>query len=508
MIARDAQALAAAVGGRLHLPDGAAPPRLTGAAVVDSRAVAPGDLFVGLPGDHVDGADYVEAALAAGAAAALVQREPHQAVTGPVVVVADGVQALTELARADHERLRAAGLVTVGVTGSAGKTTSKDLLAAVLRHAGRGAGLVATHGSYNNELGLPLTVLRADEGTRTLVLEMGARGPGHITHLTRVARPDVAVVLGVGSAHLGEFGSRQAIAAAKAELVRALDGSRRGALAVLNGDDPAVRDMAGVTDAPVVLFGEGEGSQVQAVDVELDADARLRFGLLDRRRPDADQGPWPVRLALTGEQHLGNALAAAAVALHLGVPGDVVAEGLSVARSGSRYRMEVVDRPDGVRVVNDAYNASPEAVAAALRALAHMGRAARPPRRTWAVLGEMLELGSAAREEHDRVGRLAVRLNIDRLVAVGPGALHVHAGATQEGSWGEESVHVADADAALELLRAETGPGDVVLVKASNSIGLWRLGDTLAHEPPRPDQPRPDPARRPPTTTQEQEDDR
>lgn len=487
MIAHDARGLAELVGGTLlpgaadlrdltDLPD---LPGLTGVAVVDSRAVAPGDLFVGLPGEHVDGADFLAQAFAAGAAAALVQTAPTGPTGGPVVLVDDGVAALTGLAARSHEALRDAGLVTVGITGSAGKTTSKDLLAAVLRHAGHDAALVATHGSYNNEIGLPLTVLRAGPSTRYLVLELGARGPGHIAHLAAVARPDVAVVLGVGSAHLGVFGSREAIAAAKAELVEALDPTRPGSLAVLNGDDPVVRAMASRTSATVVLVGEGDGNDVQAVDVELDADARLVFGLLDRR-PGAPGQPHPVRLGLTGEQHLVNALAAAAVALHLGVPADVVADGLSAARPASRHRMEVVDRPDGVRVVNDAYNASPEAVAAALRALAHMGRSARPPRRTWAVLGEMLELGEGAVAEHDRMGRLAVRLNIDRLVAVGPGALRVHAGAVHEGSWGEESAHVADADEALRLLRAELVPGDVVLVKASNSIGLWRLGDTLA----------------------------
>ncbi|MGJ7441365.1 UDP-N-acetylmuramoyl-tripeptide--D-alanyl-D-alanine ligase [Aquipuribacter sp. MA13-6] len=479
MIVSDARQLAELVGGTLVAPEQGELPPLSGVAVVDSRAVAPGDLFVGLPGEHVDGADYVAAAFAAGAAAALVQRAPADTPPGPVVVVEDGVAALTTLAAHSHARLRDAGLVTVGITGSAGKTTCKDLLAAVLRHAGHGEALVATHGSYNNELGLPLTVLRAGSGTRFLVLEMGARGPGHIRHLTEVARPDVSVVLGVGTAHLGEFGSREAIASAKGELVEALDAARPGSLAVLNGDDHLVRAMASRTSAPVVLVGEGDGSDVQAVDVELDADARLRFGLLGRSTGASGRAE-PVRLALTGEQHLGNALAAAAVALHLGVPAAVVAEGLTAARPVARYRMEVVDRPDGVRVVNDAYNASPEAVAAALRALAHMGRAARPPRRTWAVLGEMLELGDGATEAHDRIGRLAVRLNIDRLVAVGPGALLVHAGAVQEGSWGEESVHVADADAALALLQAELAPGDVVLVKASNSIGLWRLGDTLA----------------------------
>ena len=489
MIARDAAALAAMVGGRLVLPVAPGVPdaphdppvALTGVVSVDSRTVATGDVFLALPGEHADGLDFAAAALSAGAAAVLAQREPDVPLPGPLVVVDDGVAALTTLAAASHADLRARGLRTVGVTGSAGKTTTKDLLAAVLRHAGYGDAVVASRGSFNNELGLPLTVLRADDATRVLVLEMGARGSGHIRHLCQVARPDVAVVLGVGSAHLGEFGSREAIAAAKAELVHALDASAPGALAVLNGDDPVVRAMAAGTTAPVVLVGEGEGSHVRAVDVDLDADARVRFGLLDRRPGVEATDAVVVHLGLVGEQHLGNALAAAAVALHLGVPLSVVAEGLSRARPESRHRMEVVDRPDGVRIVDDAYNASPEAVAAALRALAHMGRSARPPRRTWAVLGEMLELGEHSRVEHDRIGRLAVRLNIGRLVAVGQGALHIDQGATQEGSWGEESAVVPDAAAARRLLEEELEPGDVVLLKASNSVGLWRLADDLAH---------------------------
>jgi UDP-N-acetylmuramoyl-tripeptide--D-alanyl-D-alanine ligase len=486
VIVHDAAGLAELAGGRLLPPSTSDQsqvldlPPITGHVVIDSRQVGPGDVFVALPGEHVDGHDYVEQALAAGAAAALVQREPATAPAGPVVVVPDGVEALTRLATQSHARLRAEGLRTVGITGSAGKTTTKDLLASVLEHAGHGGRLVATRGSYNNELGLPLTVLRADGATGYLVLEMGARGAGHIAHLTRIARPDVAVVLGVGSAHLGEFGSKEAIARAKGELVEALDGDDPHAVAVLNGDDPAVRAMAGRTTARVVLFGEGEQNQVRALDVSLDPDARLVLDLLDAR-PGADQQTARVHLRLVGEQHLANALAAAAAALELGVPLADVAAGLSAAQPASRYRMEVVDRADGIRVVNDAYNASPEAVAAALRALAHMGRTARPPRRTWAVLGEMLELGEASRTEHDRIGRLAVRLNIDHLVVVGHGALHVHAGATHEGSWGEESVHVDDIDAARAHLAERLAPGDVVLVKASNSVGLWRLGDELAH---------------------------
>ncbi|MFC7163931.1 UDP-N-acetylmuramoyl-tripeptide--D-alanyl-D-alanine ligase [Aquipuribacter hungaricus] len=510
MIAPDAAGLADLVGGRLvPAAGGTAPAPLTGVATVDSRTVQPGDLFVALPGEHADGLDFAAAALAAGAAAVLAEREPDGPLDGPVVVVGVGVAALTALAAAHHADLRSRGLRTVGITGSAGKTTTKDLLAEVLRQGLPGGTVVATHGSYNNEIGLPLTVLRAGTATRVLVLEMGARGPGHVRHLCEVARPDVAVVLGVGSAHLGEFGSREAIALAKGELVEALDASRPGSVAVLGGDDPVVRAMASRTTAPAVLVGEGEGTQVRALDVDLDADARLRFDLLDARPAAAPgQAPVPVRLGLVGEQHLVNALAAAAAALELGLPPEVVARALGEARPASRHRMEVVDRPDGIRVVDDAYNASPEAVAAALRALAHMGRSARPPRRTWAVLGEMLELGEHSRVEHDRVGRLAVRLNIDRLVAVGQGALHYDQGATQEGSWGEESVLVDDIDAARRLLADELRPGDVVLLKASNSVGLWRLADELARggSPASPAAAQADPPGAPPRTAHPDEE--
>ncbi|WP_336924149.1 UDP-N-acetylmuramoyl-tripeptide--D-alanyl-D-alanine ligase [Aquipuribacter sp. SD81] len=510
MIARDAAEVAEVVGGRVlegAAPAGAGDTRdphpLTGVAVLDSRVAGPGDLFVAVPGSRVDGHDHVAGAVGAGAAAALVQHEVPgaESLAAPLVLVDDTPAALTTLARWTAARARENGTRTVGITGSAGKTTTKDLLAAVLRALtataedaarspgddgpglvpGRDRVVVATPGSYNNELGLPLTVLRADATTRLLVLEMGARGAGHVAHLAGIARPDVAVVIGVGSAHLSEFGSREAIAEAKGELVEALDADDPAALAVLNGDDALVRAMADRTRAATVLFGTGLHCPVRAEDVDLDDDARLRFTLVDDRGHAAGPGRAPVRLRLTGEQHLPNALAAAAAALHLtGAAVADVAAALSQAAPASRYRMEVVDRPDGVRVVNDAYNASPEAVAAALRALAHVGRSAHPRRRTWAVLGEMLELGEHSREAHDRVGRLAVRLNIDRLVAVGPGALPLHAGAAHEGSWGEESVHVPDVDAARALLAEELAPGDVVLVKASNSVGLWRLGEELA----------------------------
>ena len=472
--------VAEAVGGRLLGGDPAT--TVTGAVTVDSRAVGPGDLFVALPGERVDGHDYVAAASAAGAAAVLVQREPADGPAEAAVLVRDTTAALADLARAVHVRLRATGTRTVAVTGSAGKTTTKDLLAHLLRRGDPAADrrVVAARGSWNNEIGLPLTVLSASTQTEVLVLEMGARAVGHIAWLCRVAPPDVAVVLGVGSAHVGEFGSVQTIATAKAELVEALSVGDPDAVAVLNADDPLVAAMAARTGARVLLFGEAEQAWVRAEDVQVDEDARLRFTL--RSAHPGAGGSVVVRTRLVGEQHLPNVLAAATVALELGVGLEQVADVLARTDAASPHRMQVTDREDGVRVVDDAYNANPESMAAALRALAHMAhaRAGTVGGRSWAVLGEMRELGALSREAHDRIGRLAVRLNIDRLVVVGAAALPMHAAAQHEGSWGEESVHVPDVAAARSLLAEELAPGDVVLVKASNGVGLWRLADELA----------------------------
>jgi UDP-N-acetylmuramoyl-tripeptide--D-alanyl-D-alanine ligase len=460
-------AVAAATGGRLA---GGADPGTTvsGAVVIDSRAVGPGDLFVALPGERVDGHDYARAAVAAGAVAVLAGRE-----TGVASVVVDDPQAaLGALARAVVDRLPA--LRVVAVTGSSGKTSTKDLLRVLLSRLGP---TIAPEGSFNNEIGAPLTALRADEGTRYLVAEMGARMPGNIAYLCSVTPPSVSVVLNVGTAHVGVFGSRDVIALTKGEIVEALDS---GGIAVLNVDDPLVAAMAGRTRGRVVRVGESPAADVRATQVRLDPAARPRFRLRTSR------GSADVALALHGEHHVPNALAAAAVAVELGLGVDEVAAGLSAAGAASRWRMEVTERPDGVTVVNDAYNANPDSVRAALKALAAMGRAPGPDggrRRTWAVLGEMLELGEDSAAEHDSLGRLAVRLDISRLVAVGEGARPLHQGASHEGSWGEESAWVPDLEAALELLRSDLAPGDVVLVKASRSVGLERLAAQLLESP-------------------------
>ena len=466
MIALTLAEVADAVGGELTAGAGQA---VTGAVTVDSRTVAPGDLFVAIAGERTDGHAHLGSAAAAGAVGALCTR-PDPAL--PCVVVADPVEALGRLAHEVHRRLTRAGLRTVGLTGSSGKTSTKDLLGQVL---GSAAPTVSPPGSFNNDIGLPLTVLTATADTRFLVLEMGARGAGHIARLTRVARPGVGVVLNVGSAHLGEFGSPEGTAAAKGELVEALpaDGT-----AVLNADDPRVLGMAPRTRARVLTTGLAAGADVRAEDVDTDPAARPRFTLV------AGGERHPVTLQVVGDHHVANALAAAGAALALGMAPGAVAVALSAAAPLSRWRMEVTRRDDGVTVVNDAYNANPESMRAALAALARL-----PGSRRVAVLGAMGELGPGAAAEHERLGRDAVRSGVDLLVAVGPDAVALYAGAAAE--WvtahgrptttglQEGVVHVPDREGARALLAGYLEPDDVVLVKASRAYALELLAADL-----------------------------
>lgn len=458
--------IADAVGGTLA-PETDGALAVTGPVTVDSRTIEPGGLFAAFVGEHVDGHDYATAAVQRGAAAVLASRQVGDAI--PTVLVGDVQEALGRLARAALDRLP--DVTVIGLTGSSGKTSTKDMLGQVLAAHGT---TIAPKGSYNNEIGLPLTVLRADEGTRYLVLEMGSRGIGHLKYLCEIAPPSVGLVLNVGSAHVGEFGSKERTALAKGELIEALP---KDGLAVLNADDPLVAPMRSRTVARVMTFGESVDADVRATGIELGPDGRASFLL----HADEYGEPVPVALRVVGEHQVANALAVAAAALGIGLPLDAVARELSAAVALSAGRMAVSERADGVVVIDDAYNANPESVRAALNALAALARA-RPGARTWAVLGPMLELGGRSGEEHDAVGRLAVRLGVDRLVAVGEGAARIHAGAGHEGSWGEESVMVADPDAALALVRAELRPGDVVLVKASNSIGLGRIAKALLED--------------------------
>jgi UDP-N-acetylmuramoyl-tripeptide--D-alanyl-D-alanine ligase len=433
----------------------------------DARRLGPGGLFVARVGEHADGHEFVPQAVERGAVAALVTRP----VDGLASLVVPDVQiAFERLARAVVDR--SSQVTVVAVTGSSGKTSTKDLLAQLLSRIGE---TVASAESFNGEVGVPLTVLRATESTRFLVVEMGARGEGHIAHLTGIAPPDLSVVLNVGTAHLGEFGSVEAIAQAKSEIVAALPA---GGLAVLNADDRAVRAMADVTVAPVVLVGQAADAEVRVSDIALDDQARPTFSLHVRAGGAlglAEDRSCEVRLPLHGEHHVENAAQAVTVALRLGMSLADAAAALAEVEPVNRWRMQVTERPDGVTIVNDAYNANPDSMRAALKALAVMGRG----RRTWAVLGEMLELGPDSIDEHDRIGRLAVRLNIARLVAVGDGARPIHTGAVHEGSWGDESMLVADTEAAFAVLSEQLLPGDVVLLKSSRDAGLRHLGDRL-----------------------------
>jgi UDP-N-acetylmuramoyl-tripeptide--D-alanyl-D-alanine ligase len=472
--------IAEIVGGRLHLADPAA--TVTGSVEFDTRALTPGSLFLALPGERVDGHDFAAQAVESGAVAVLAARE----VDAPSIIVPplpdgeahersvaltgdkDGsgaavLAALGKLARHVVVELSRKGLTVVGVTGSSGKTSTKDLIAQMLEPLGT---TVAPPGSFNNELGHPWTALRADTSTRHLVLELSARGPGHIAELAAIAPPRIGVVLNVGTAHVGEFGSREGIAKTKGELVEALPAD---GVAILNFDDPLVAAMASRTQARVVGVGESPAAHVRAVDVKLDDEARASFRLVTQA------GEADVKLPLHGEHHVGNALSAAAVALELGAGVDEVAARLSTVERRSARRMEVTTRPDGVTIVNDSFNANPESMRAALKSLASMST----KRRAWAVLGVMGELGEDTVTAHDDIGRLVVRLNIGKLIVVGESAAAMHHGATQEGSWGEESTLVPDAEAAIALLHDQLQPGDVVLVKASKVAKLWRVADAL-----------------------------
>lgn len=469
MIPVTAGEVAAAVDGTRHgvlgAPGDDAPVTVV---VADSREVEPGALFVAIRGERSDGHDFAAGARDAGAVLILADHPltgPDGAAL-PCVVVDDTVAALGRLASwYRRERLTCR---VVAVTGSSGKTSTKDLMAQVLASGGP---VVSARGSFNTEVGLPLTVLRADRDTQFLVLEMGMRGEGHIALLTELAHPDIGVVLNVGSAHLGMLGSREAIARAKSELVRGL---AQDATAVLNADDPAVASMAEATSADTVTFGESAAARIRATDVRVDDRARPSFTLSDADTGDAA----PVTLQLSGEHYVSNALAAAAVGRACGLSVEVIADALRSAEISSRWRMEIRESPRGVIVVNDAYNANPESMRAALKSLAAMAVG----RRTWAVLGEMRELGDATVDEHDAIGRLAVRLDISRLVCVGEGTRVMHLGASNEGSWGEESVHVPDVDAAIAHLSEHVRPDDVVLVKASRAIGLERVAQALLAE--------------------------
>ncbi|SFR79074.1 UDP-N-acetylmuramoyl-tripeptide--D-alanyl-D-alanine ligase [Agromyces sp. CF514] len=465
MISLSLHEIATAIDGSLRLrsTDATADTIVDGAVTTDSREIASGDVFFAKRGEFDDGHRFAPAAAEQGAALLVVEQELDLEV--PQIVVDDSVVALGALATEVVARVRAAGdLKIVGVTGSNGKTTTKNLLRAVLERVGP---TVAARASYNNEVGGPITMLALEADTKYLVAEMGASGVGEIARLVRMARPDIGIVLKVGLAHAGEFGGIEQTVRAKSEMVTDLLPTD---VAVLNLDDPRVAPMARLTSARVVTFGLGSGADVRATDVQVHA----RGTEFTVHVPGGESAS--VRFGVLGEHHVMNALAAVAASVELGVPlADIVAA-LEQVTLAERWRMQVMGGRDGITVINDAYNASPDSMSAAIKTLAQVKA---PGTQTIAVLGEMSELGEFSGEEHDRIGLLAVRLGVSQLVVVGPGARRLHITAINEGSWDGESAYVETADEAYDLVVASARPGDTVLVKSSNSAGLRHLGDRL-----------------------------
>ena len=441
--------------------------------VIDSRLATPGSLFVALPGERVDGHDFVATAAAAGAVAAIVSRTTGAPLAE--IVVDDPLTALADLARVKVAAAREQGLLVAAITGSTGKTSTKDLLAQVLETAGE---TVAPRGSFNNEIGTPLTALEVGTKTRFLVAEMGARGPGHVRSLTGIVPPDVGVVCNVGTAHLGEFGSVEAIAEAKGELVEAVPAT---GWAVLNADDPRVLAMASRTQGQVLLVSAagnpGGDHAVWAEHILPDDRQRYEFAL-----HATGQMPAPVQLQVTGLHMVRNALSAAGAAVALGLRLDVVAKALSAATARSPWRMEVHDRPDGVTIVNDAYNANPDSTRAALDTVARMvdvRRTTVPDAKLFVVFGDMLELGEDAASEHSAMGRYAAESGATLVLAVGAEAQNVVSGAAAGGA---DALRLTDKSEAVRQLSGLRS-GDVVLVKASRGVGLETVAADLLDAP-------------------------
>ncbi|MCK7641801.1 UDP-N-acetylmuramoyl-tripeptide--D-alanyl-D-alanine ligase [Corynebacterium sp. CCM 8835] len=471
-----------------YLADGADPDAIvTGAVEFDSRRIGPGGLFVCLPGAQVDGHDYAVGAVDSGATVTLAARETGApSIIVPEVPVPDSnaaayehdpaghgaavIAALGRLARHNVDVATGHGMRVVGVTGSAGKTTVKDLIASVLREDGE---VVAPPGSFNNEIGHPYTALRCSTDTDYLVAELSARGVGHIAELAAIAPPVVGVVLNVGTAHIGEFGDRDTIARAKGELVEVLPAAGDGGVAVLNADDPLVAAMAGRTRARVVTFSAtgDPNADYRATGIELDDVCRATFTL---------EGPGGlaerVALNLVGDHQVANALAAAAAAVGVGLDPHVVCAAISAHEPVSGRRMEVTRRGDGVTVINDSYNANPDSMAAGIRTLAHSAAASGGT--AWAVLGQMNELGPDSADRHAEIGSLLGESGIPRLVVVGTG-VNTHSLAQAAEAAGTRVVTADSVDAAINFVQPALEPEDVVLVKASSSEQLWRVADAL-----------------------------
>jgi UDP-N-acetylmuramoyl-tripeptide--D-alanyl-D-alanine ligase len=460
MIKLQLSEIASLIGGELFGQDA----EVFGSVETDSRLVSAGSLFFAKPGEQTDGHNFLESAKDLGAVGAVVERR-NSDLDFPQIVVEDAVRALGNLAAEVLKKVRKRGsIVVIGITGSNGKTSTKNMLGAILTKFGN---TVSPIESYNNEVGAPISILKVDESTKYLVVEMGAGGLGSISYLAEMTKPDIGVVLKVGLAHAGEFGGIEVTAKIKAELPEAL--SEDGTF-VFNMDDGRVSAMTNLTDAKKVSFGTNDRANLFFDNVTLTiegtaADFHFQDGRVRR-----------LNLHILGEHQLMNAAAAITVAQVLELEMDSVMQSLESMQLAERWRMELTNRPDGVSVINDAYNASPDSMRAALQTLAHLGKSGR---RTIAVLGEMAELGEYSRESHDHIGRLVVRYNIDQLVVIGTAAKLIHMGAMQEGSWDGESIFFESSSDALGYIRGMLEPGDIVLVKSSKSANLRHLGDQL-----------------------------
>jgi len=420
-------------------------------AVIDSRKAHTDTFFAALPGENVDGHDFAEAAITNGAGFVLLARDMGV----PAIIVKDVAVALARLAQSVRQSLPA--LKVVAITGSQGKTTTKDLLHHLLNAVGE---CVANEASLNNELGVPLTLLRCSPSTKFCVVEMGARHRGDIAHLMEIATPDVGVVLVVGKAHLGEFGSQEDIAEAKAEIIAGLSDT---GIAVLGSYDRFTPHMADGRPMKVITFGEKSSALVRAADIEL-REGRAHFDLV------TPEGRQAVGLQLLGMHQVANALAAAAAATALGVPLETISAALSTAEVASKWRMALMEK-DELLLINDSYNANPESMAAALRTLVLLAQ--ERGGEAWAILGKMHELGESSIQEHQSIGRLASDIGIDHLVCVGTKDF------LSDDAGGEMVVHYfADTAHAIEIAR-HFSAGDVVLVKASRAEGFELLAAAI-----------------------------
>ena len=449
MIAMKASEIASVVQGTLHGED----VTVSEAAVINSSEATSGSLFLAIKGERVDGHDFVEDAREHGAVLTLSTKS----VEGPHIVVTDVVVALGKLAQ--HVRSNLLNLTVIGITGSQGKTTTKELMASILSAA---APTVAPHGNFNNEIGAPLSLLHCTEATKYCIVEMGARHKGDIAHLCTIAQPNIGVVLKVGTAHLGEFGSIEAIAETKSELISSLSAEATGILGTYDAFTPK---MAALHKGKNLTFGEGAECDIRATDIEI-REGRAHFDLV------TPEGRSAVGLRIVGLHQVANALAVASVATVLGFSLDQIASGLSTAESQAKWRMEINELPSLV-LINDAYNASPEAMAAALQTLVHFAQ--ERGGESWAFLGKMNELGESSDADHAGVGTLASELGIDHLVCVGApqyGAKITAGSAT--------TVHLCADKAEALVVAAHINPGDVALVKASRSEKLEELADSIS----------------------------